>query len=439
MWAQDVYRFAQRTAGGSAQRTPKGNALAATPHARHHARMTADTDSALAPAGTFAAPEAAVYLNGNSLGLMPVVAQQRVQDTLATWAADAVAGWNTQRWVDLPRRTGDKIARLIGAQAGEVIVADSTSVNLYKLLHAALALRPGRRAIVCEQGNFPTDLYVMQGLAAARPEVELRTVAPDAVVDALDDTVAVVSLSHVNYRDGRRFDLPAITRAVHDAGALVVWDLAHSAGAVPLALSDSDADFAVGCGYKFLNGGPGAPAFAYVAQRHQAAAVNPIAGWFGHARPFAFEAWYDKAVGIEAMQVGTPPILSLAALDAALDVMLDVDLPTLFSRADAMYRAAWSAVQSTLVPLGFECISPPPDAPHGSQISLRHASAWPMIRALAAAGMVGDFRAPDVLRFGFTPLYTPPDHVHRLVDALADIARTRRWDHPDFHAAATVT
>ena len=401
--------------------------------------MSADPDTALAPAGTFAPCGAAVYLNGNSLGLMPVAAQQAVQAALAGWGQDAVAGWNTQQWVDLPRRAGDKIARLIGAQTGEVIVADSTSVNLYKLLHAALALRPDRRAIVCEQGNFPTDLYVMQGLTAARQNLELRMVNPEAVAEALTDDVAVLCLSHVNYRDGRRFDLRALTRAAQDAGALVVWDLAHSAGAVPLALTDNGADFAVGCGYKFLNGGPGAPAFAYVAERHQAAASNPIAGWFGHARPFAFEGQYAKAPGIEAMQVGTPPILSLVALDAALDVMLATDQAALFERADALYRAAWSAVHDTLLPLGFDCISPPPDAAHGSQISLRHDHAWPMIRALAAEGVVGDLRAPDVLRSGFPPLYTPLIHIQQLVDTLADITCSGRWDQPDFHAAATVT
>lgn len=387
----------------------------------------------------FVLPDVAAYLNGNSLGVMPKRAQQAVQAALQAWGEDAVAGWNTANWVGLAQKAGDKIGRIIGAQPGETTVADSTSINLYKTLHAALALRPERNVIVCEAGNFPTDLYVMQGLAAARPNLELRTVEPNDVEAALDDGVAVLSLSHVNYRDGRRFDMPGITRAAHDAGALVVWDLAHSAGAVPLSVAEDGVDFAVGCGYKFLNGGPGAPAFAYAAKRHHDQLQNPIAGWFGHKAPFAFAPEFEPSAGIERLQVGTPPVLSLAALDAALDVFLEADETALFAKADAMYAKAHALVKAQLEPRGFTCISPPPEANHGSQISLRHEQAWPLVRALAAESVVGDFRAPDVLRFGFTPLYTPLEAVETLVETLVGLIDTSAWDKPEFHAKQRVT
>ena len=401
--------------------------------------MTGNTTITDNAQSAFELPDCVAYLNGNSLGVMPKRAKAAVESALQTWGTDAVAGWNTANWVGLAQQAGDKIGRIIGAQAGETIVADSTSANLYKLLHAALAINDDRKVIVCEQGNFPTDLYVMQGLVAARPGLELRAVAPDAVIDALDEQVAVVSLSHVNYRDGRKFDMAAVTQAAHAVGALVVWDLAHSAGAVPLAVADDDIDFAVGCGYKFLNGGPGAPAFAYAAQRHQARLQNPIAGWFGHKQPFAFADDFEPAPDINRLQVGTPPVLSLAALDAALDVFLAADQSVLFAKAQQMYQRAWERADGELTPLGFTCISPPPDASHGSQISLRHPRAWPMIRALSAASVVGDFRAPDVLRFGFTPMYTPLAAVDSLMDALIELIDTHAWDRPEFHAQQRVT
>lgn len=401
--------------------------------------MTGNTPITDDAQSAFELPDGVAYLNGNSLGVMPRRAKAAVESALQTWGADAVAGWNTANWVGLTQQAGDKIGRIIGAQAGETIVADSTSANLYKLLHAALAINDDRNVIVCEQGNFPTDLYVMQGLVAARPGLTLRAVAPDAVINALDERVAVVSLSHVNYRDGRKFDLAAVTQAAHAVGALVVWDLAHSAGAVPLSVADDDVDFAVGCGYKFLNGGPGAPAFAYAANRHQPHLQNPIAGWFGHKQPFAFADDFEPAPDINRLQVGTPPVLSLVALDAALDVFLAADQSALFAKAQQMYQRAYDRVDSALKPRGFVCISPPPDASHGSQISLRHPQAWPMIRALSAAGVVGDFRAPDVLRFGFTPLYTPLAAVDSLIDALVELVDTRAWDRPEFHAQQRVT
>ena len=401
--------------------------------------MTSNTPTTDDAQSAFELPDCVAYLNGNSLGVMPRRAKAAVKSALQTWGADAVAGWNTANWVGLAQQAGDKVGRIIGARTGETIVADSTSANLYKVLHAALAINADRNVIVCEQGNFPTDLYVMQGLAAARPSLELRTVAPDTVVDALDEQVAVVCVSHVNYRDGRKFDMRAVTQAAHNVGALVVWDLAHSAGAVPLAVADDAIDFAVGCGYKFLNGGPGAPAFAYAAQRHHARLQNPIAGWFGHKQPFAFVDDFEPAPDINRLQVGTPPVLSLVALDAALDVFLAADQSALFAKAQQMYQRAFERVQAELKPRGFACISPAPDASHGSQISLRHPQAWPMIRALAAAGVVGDFRAPDVLRFGFTPLYTPLTAVDTLIDALVELADNNGWDRPEFHAKQRVT
>ncbi|MGE5145446.1 MAG: kynureninase, partial [Candidatus Eiseniibacteriota bacterium] len=287
----------------------------------------------------FHLPDGVVYLDGNSLGALPKVAAERLRAVVEEeWGRDLIKSWNIHGWIDLPKRAGDKIARLVGAQPGEVIVADSTSVNLFKLMAAALRLRPGRTAIVSERDNFPTDLYVAQGLIdLLGGGHELRLIdRPEDAIDAIDADVAVVSLTHVNYRTGRIYPMKDVTAAAHKAGALMLWDLCHSAGALPVALDASDADLAVGCGYKYLNGGPGAPAFLYVAQRLQDEIAPPLAGWMGHASPFTFDVDYRPAPGIARNLIGTPPILSLAALDAGLDVLLDADMAQIREKSLAL-------------------------------------------------------------------------------------------------------
>jgi kynureninase len=283
----------------------------------------------------FALPRGTIYLDGNSLGALPRSTPRRLQEVARQWGRDLIGGWNQHGWVDAPQRVGDKIGRLIGARPGETLAAESTSVNLYKLLHAALELAPRRRVILTEAQNFPTDLYVAQGIARASG-AKLRVVAADRIESAIDDDVAVLMLTHVNYRSGAMHDMRRLTRAAHARGALMLWDLAHSAGAMPLALARDGVDLAVGCGYKYLNGGPGAPAFLYVAKRHQARIRTPITGWFGHARPFDFGSAYEPASGVTRMMAGTPPILGLAALEAGVDVLLEADLRALRHKSIAL-------------------------------------------------------------------------------------------------------
>jgi kynureninase len=354
----------------------------------------------------FVLPENTIYLDGNSLGAMPRAAAERVRRTLDhDWSQALVRSWDSAGWVDLPQRVGDKIGRLIGARAGETLACDSTSVNLFKLLSLALKLRPQRKVILSDRDNFPTDLYMAEGLSALLGGgLQLRAVAADEVEAAIDDDVAVVSLSHVNYRSGALYDMAALTRRAHRHGALMLWDLAHSAGALPIHLADCDVDLAVGCGYKYFNGGPGAPAFLYVAQRLQAQAATPLTGWFGHQQPFQFAPGYTPADGIARMQVGTPAILSMAALDAALDVWEGISLDQV--RAKSIRQCeSFAALVERWMPNVFELVSPRDSARRGSQVCLRHPQAGPIMQALIARGVIGDVRAPDILRFGFTPLY----------------------------------
>ncbi len=389
----------------------------------------------------FALPAGVIYLDGNSLGAMPHAAAERLHTTLHTdWSQQLIKSWNSAGWIDLPQRVGDKIGRLIGARPGETLAADSTSVNLFKLLTMALQLRPQRRAILTQRDNFPTDIYIAEGLSALLGGgIEVRLVDEHEVEAAIDDDIAVVSLSHVNYRSGAMHDMARITRRAHKHGALMLWDLAHSAGAVPLQLADDDVDLAVGCGYKYLNGGPGAPAFLYVAQRLQGVAATPLSGWFGHAQPFAFEPHYQPAPGISRMLVGTPPILSLSALDAALDVILESPMEQLRAKSVAQCEAFIALVEQQLAGHGFSLASPRASGARGSQICLRHEHAWPIMQALIAHGVIGDFRAPDILRFGFTPLYVSYSDVGGAVSILATIMRERRWQQPEYQARAKVT
>lgn len=388
----------------------------------------------------FVLPDGLVYLDGNSLGALPKAAAARVAKVVAhEWGEGLVRSWNDAGWIDLPRRVGDKIARLVGAGPGEVVCADSTSVNVFKVLSAALALRPGRSTILSEEGNFPTDLYVAEGLARLLERGHrLRLVPKSDVRSAPDGDTAVLLLTHVDYRSGEKHDLEAVTRAGHEAGALVAWDLAHSAGAMPVDLAAAGADFAVGCGYKYLCGGPGAPAFLYVAPRHQEAFRQPLSGWLGHAEPFAFEAAYRPAPGISRALCGTPPILSMSALDAALDVILAADLALVRAKSEAMTSFFVEAVEQECGE-AVQLVSPRVSSLRGSQVSFAHPDAYAVMRALIERGVVGDFRAPDVLRFGFAPLYVRFADAWETARALAEVLSSHAHERPEFRRRAAVT
>ena len=398
-----------------------------------------DIADELAPVRSlFELPEGVIYLDGNSLGALPRGVKARVAEVVEQqWGQGLIRSWNSFDWIDLPSRLGNRVARLIGAPEGAVTVADSTSINLFKALSMALFLRPDRRVIVSEAGNFPTDTYIAQGLADLLGQGHvLRLVAPGELATAITRDVAVVLLTEVNYRSGARHDMAALTAYAHEMGALTVWDLAHSAGAVPLDLTVARADYAVGCGYKFLNGGPGAPAFIYVAPDHHHGLRQPLNGWLGHRAPFAFEPDYRPAPGIEALRVGTPPILSMSALDAALDVFDTVSIARLKAKADVLFDLFVTEVEAQ-VP-GLDLVSPSDPARRGSQVSFRFEQAHAVVQAMIARGVIGDFRGPDIMRFGLAPAYLRHADVWRAASVLAQIMRRREWDRPEFRAHAKV-
>ena len=388
----------------------------------------------------FVLPEGLVYLDGNSLGALPRAAAERVARAVSReWGEGLIRSWNDAGWIDLPRRVGDKVGRLVGAEPGEVVCSDSTSVNLFKVLSAALSLRPGRMTILSEEGNFPTDLYVSEGLARLLGRGHrLRLVPKDALRDALDGDAAVLLLTHVDYRTGERHDMTALTRAAHDAGALAIWDLAHTAGAMPVDLHAAGADLAVGCGYKYLCGGPGAPAFLWVPRRLQGSFSQPLSGWLGHAAPFAFESAYRPAEGIGRFLCGTPPILSMSALDAALDVLLEADLELVREKSQALGSFFVEAVEEACGD-ALRLVSPREAARRGSQVSFAHPDAYAVMQALIARGVVGDVRAPDVLRFGFAPLYVRFVDAFDAARALADVLSSRVHERPELRRVAAVT
>ncbi|MEX6507866.1 kynureninase [Jiella sp. M17.18] len=390
----------------------------------------------------FHMPEGLIYLDGNSLGPMSHGVRDRVRDVIEReWGDGLIGSWNAAGWVDLPRRVGDKIARLIGAPQASVVAADSTSVNLFKVLAAAVALNPSRRVIVSERSNFPTDLYIAEGLAAlAGQGHELRLVDdPAEIPAALDETVAVLMLTHVSYRTGLVHDMAATTRLAHEHGALTVWDLAHSAGAMPLDLSGADADFAIGCGYKYLNGGPGAPAFLYAAPRLQERAVQPLSGWFGHAAPFRFDSSYEPAQGIDRFLTGTPAVISMSALDAALDLFETMDLARLREKSVALCELFLTRVEALCGGYGVSLVSPRDAARRGSQVSFAHPDAYAVMQALIARGVIGDFRAPDILRFGFAPLYTRFVDAFDAAEILGEVLASGEWRRPEFSVRRAVT
>ena len=399
-------------------------------------------DPLAARRAAFTLPEGVIYLDGNSLGALvasvPARMQRAVEDE---WGRGLIRSWNDAGWYPAPLRVGAKIAALIGAQPGEVVACDSTSVNLFKVLVAALRMRPRRRVILGELGNFPTDMYVAQGVAELMG-AELQCVAHDDVertIDALGERLAVVTLTEVNYKTGRLHDMRAITAAAHRAGALTAWDLAHSAGTLPVRLNDCKADFAVGCGYKYLNGGPGAPAYVFVAQRHLAHVQQPIAGWHGHAKPFAFTQGWQAHGGIDRMLVGTASQLAMIALEEALTVFDGVDLMELRRKGSELGDLFIALIDQELADHGFGIASPREAARRGSQVALEHEHGYAIVQALIARGVIGDFRAPDILRFGFAGLYVRHVDVWDAVAQLADVMRTHAWDRPEFVERKAVT
>lgn len=384
--------------------------------------------------------EGLIYLDGNSLGALPKATPQRVAQVVEReWGDGLIASWLGAEWSTMPRRIGDKLATLLGAQAGEVIAADSTSINLFKALAAALSLRPERSVILSEQGNFPTDLYMMQGIAAiSGGRVEARAAPSDQVVDALDESVAAVLLTQVHYKSGLVRDMAQTTRAIHDAGALAIWDLSHSAGAIPVDLNRARADFAVGCGYKFLNGGPGAPAYIFAAEHHHGA-TPVLSGWFGHARPFDFSDEYEPAEGIERFLCGTPHVLGLAALECGVDLMLEADMARVRNKSLALGDLLMRAMAPVADEYGFELVSPPDPAQCGSQVSYAHPEAYAVVQALKELDVIADFRTPDVMRLGLTPLYLRFADMVEAAERLASVMRKRSWDREQYRVRAAVT
>jgi kynureninase len=400
-----------------------------------------DGDTLRAFRDRFILPDGLIYLDGNSLGALPKATPARMRDVVEReWGEGLIRSWNACGWIDAQRRVGEKIGRLIGARPGETLVADSTSINLFKLLAAALKLRPGRKTILSEAANFPTDLYIAEGLIGLLGQGHrLVAVAAEDVAAAIDDDTAVVMLTHVNYRTGRMWDMRLLTELAQRRGALMLWDLAHSAGAMPIQLAVLDVDLAVGCGYKFLNGGPGAPAFLYVAARLQGSASVPLSGWFGHADPFAFEQAYRPAAGIARAAAGTPPLLSLAALEVGVDVMLAAPMDEVRRKSLAQTALFARLIEQEAAGHDFEIVSPREDDMRGSQVCLRHAQAWPIMQALIARGVIGDFRAPDILRFGFTPLYLGYADVWDAVAALRDVMVSVSWRDARYQSRLMVT
>lgn len=387
----------------------------------------------------FDLPDGVIYLDGNSLGPLPKSAQARVGKMMADeWGQMLIRGWNAAGWMAQPSRVGDRIGALIGAPAGSVVMGDTLSIKVYQALAAALKMRPQRKKILSDTGNFPTDLYMADGLIRAIDQGHsLETCAPEEVMNHIDDDTAAVMLTHVDYRTGRLHDMEAITKAAHAAGSVMIWDLAHSAGALPVDLTGAGCEFAIGCSYKYLNGGPGAPAFIYV-RPDLADSIDPaLAGWLGHAAPFAFDLDYRPAPGIERMRVGTPPVIQMTALDAALDVWEGVDMSELRSASKALQEVFIVEVEARIPELTLA--SPrDPDA-RGSQVSFAHPQGYAAMQALISRGVIGDFRAPDIMRFGFTPLYIDSNDVRAAVDHMEAVFRDRLWDSPEFQKRAAVT
>ena len=390
--------------------------------------------------GRFSLPGGVIYLDGNSLGALPVGLAERLDRVIRhEWGNRLIRSWNEANWYELPLRVGDRIAPLLGVGAGEVVVGDSTSVSLFRVLAAAAQLRPDRQVVVTERGNFPTDLYILDGLRQLMPHLEVRFWnESEPLVNSLRGA-AVLMLTHVDYRTGRIRDMRSLSAAAHEAGALTVWDLSHSTGILDLDIDRDGADFAVGCGYKYLNGGPGAPSFTWVAPALVDVASQPLSGWFGHKDPFAFVPGFEAASGIQRFLTGTQQVLSLASLDEALNVWEDVSMHDVRKKSIAQTERFIAGVERECDGRGLALLSPRNSEVRGGQVSFEHEEGYRITQALISRGVIGDFRAPNVLRFGFSPLYVSFADIDRAVDILAEIMRSESWKQPQFAAKQTVT
>lgn len=406
-----------------------------------------DAQDPLAPLRRqFALPEGVIYLDGNSLGARPVAALARAQQVIAQeWGNGLIRSWNSAGWADLSQRLGNRLAPLIGARDGEVVITDTTSINLFKVLSAALSVQrqrqPGRKVIVSEASNFPTDLYIAEGLAELLQQgYSLRLVnSPDELPQAIDQDVAVVMLTHVNYKTGYMYDMQALTALSHECGALSIWDLAHSAGAVPIDLHTARADYAIGCTYKYLNGGPGSQAFVWVNPLLVDVVRQPLSGWFGHTRQFAMEAQYAPSAGIARYLCGTQPITSLAMVECGLEIFAQTDMASLRTKSLALTDLFIALVEARCAAHGLVLITPREHARRGSHVSFEHPEGYAVIQALIARGVIGDYREPRIMRFGFTPLYTRFTEVWDAVEILGEILDQKTWDQPQFKVRNSVT
>lgn len=409
--------------------------------------VAADRQDPLAPLkARFDLPPGVLYMDGNSLGVMPRAAAARAAEVITQeWGTGLIRSWNTAGWFELPSRLGDKLAGLLGAKAGELVITDTTSLNIFKALAASLRIQqkrqPERRVILSERDNFPTDLYMIQGMIDLLQQgYEMRLIDDDLpLARALDEDVAVVLLSHVNYRSGQMHDMAAVTRQAHERGALVIWDLAHAAGAVPVDLNGADADYAVGCTYKYLNGGPGSPAFIWVAPRHIPDFWQPLSGWWGHQRPFDMTVAYEPAGGIRRYLCGTQPIVSLAMVECGLDVAREADMAEVRRKSLALGDLFIALVEERCAGHPLTLVTPRDHAQRGSHVSLRHPNGYEVMQALIARGLIGDYREPEVLRFGLTPLYFGYADVWDAVEILKDVLDSKAWDKPEFKQRSAVT
>ncbi len=387
----------------------------------------------------FILPEGVIYLDGNSLGPLPRAVASRVQSMIADeWGEMLIRGWNGAGWMDQPSRVGEQVARIIGAPQGTVVMGDTLSLKVFQALAAAVKIKPERRVILSDTGNFPSDLYMAEGLVGLLEQgYELRTVAPEEVLDAVDETIAGVMLTQVDYRTGRMHDMKAVTAAVQAKGAVMLWDLAHSAGAVEVDLEGSNCEFAIGCTYKYLNGGPGAPAFIYVRGDLVETIEPALSGWLGHRQPFAFDLNYKAGAGIERMRVGTPPVIQLTALEVAMELWADVDMAQLRAESVALQEQFIEEIERDVPQLTLA--SPRDPAVRGSQVSFRFHEGYAAMQAVIERGVIGDFRAPDIMRFGFTPMYLDSGDVSAAVAIIADVMSNALWDQDKYKVKSKVT
>jgi kynureninase len=389
----------------------------------------------------FSIPDGVIYLDGNSLGPLPRAAGAVFNRTIEhEWGRDLIGSWNSAGWFDMPLRIGDRVGALLGAAPGQTVVCDTTSINLFKAVHAAMGLRSDRDVVIAEAESFPTDLYIIEGaIKSAGRAMQRRLIGADGPsLDALlDRRAAVVVLSHVNYRTGELWDIEAITRKIHDAGALAVWDVCHSAGVIEIGFDRLAIDFAVGCTYKYLNGGPGSPAFISVAKAHHAKAQHPLSGWWGHAAPFAFDRDFQPDAGIKRFLCGTQPIISLRGVDVALDTLQGVELAALRQKSLALTELFIARVAALLADV--EIVTPRDAIRRGSQVSIAFDRGYAVVQAMIARGVIGDFRAPDIMRFGFAPLYVRFSDVWDAAEILADCIHAEVWNDPRYAKQHAVT